>query len=124
MVFVELRLAQNLIRHGTKIICKSLDNFGIFMILEAPQVSHVNEDKVVELDPEMAALLYVYREAWLLFRELRDEPILVSQRFADLHSYLSSGLLFGIELSIVQHKLLVLEEHRDPQILYWLFVVS
>ena len=70
MVFVELRLAQDLIRHRSEIICKSLDNFGIFMILEASQVSHVNEHKVVELDSEMAALLDEYREARLLFSEL------------------------------------------------------
>ena len=56
-MLVKMRLTQDLVCHGSEIICESLDNFGVLMILKAPKVSHVDENEIVELNPEMAALL-------------------------------------------------------------------
>jgi hypothetical protein len=50
-------------------------------------------------------------EIWLLLGQLLNKPILISQSFSDLHSYLTFRLFFGIKLAMVQDELLVLEEY-------------
>lgn len=65
----------------------------------------------------MAALEDKFSEARLLLRELVHESVPVSECLSDLHADFSLGLLLGIECSIVQDELLVLEEHRDSQVL-------
>ena len=68
MILVKLRLPQDFVCHRPKIICECLDYLWILVILETPQVSHINEHEIIELDPEMTALLDEHREARLLQR--------------------------------------------------------
>ena len=120
MILIELRLSKNLVGHRSKVVGESLYHLAVLMKLQALQVCQVDENIVVDLNSEVAALLDVDGQLWLLLCQLLNESRPVSERFSDLHADLSLGLPIAVELFDVQHKFLVLEEHRNLKILDWI----
>ena len=60
------------------------------MELQASQISHVNEDVIVDLDPEMATFLDENREIRLLLCQFLHKTISITECFSNLHADFSS----------------------------------
>jgi hypothetical protein len=59
MILVILTLTQDFVGHGSKVISQSVYNFRVISELKPSEISHINKDVVVYLDPKVAALLNV-----------------------------------------------------------------
>lgn len=93
MISVVYRLPEYLIRHRPEVVGEGRHDFLVLEELEAAEVCHVDEDVVVQLDLEVAALLYEEGEARLLLRELIYKTCSVSEGLSDLHADFSLRLL-------------------------------
>eukprot|EP00356_Strombidium_inclinatum_P000523 CAMPEP_0170511370 /NCGR_PEP_ID=MMETSP0208-20121228/66268_1 /TAXON_ID=197538 /ORGANISM="Strombidium inclinatum, Strain S3" /LENGTH=189 /DNA_ID=CAMNT_0010794907 /DNA_START=2396 /DNA_END=2961 /DNA_ORIENTATION=+ len=75
VVLVEHGLPKNFIRHRSEVVGESLHYLGEVSLLEASEASHINEHKLVDLDPEVTALQDKNSEVGLLRRELVSEAV-------------------------------------------------